>query len=93
MASIWKQSGSRYWTACFRDQFGRQRRVSTKETDRKKAKRIADEFEKAVRTRRTLRQTQTVLARLHEEIAGEPGQEFKPLFGGGKIFGQGLPRR
>ena len=50
---------------------GRQRRVSTKETDRKKAKRIAEEFEKAVRTKRTLRQTQAVLDRLHAELNGE----------------------
>jgi hypothetical protein len=33
--------------------------------------RIADDYEKAMRTRRTLRQTQKVLARLHEELAGE----------------------
>jgi integrase len=72
MASVSKHPESRYWTACFRDQQGRQRRVSTKETDRKKALRIADEYEKAVRTRRTIRQTHKVLVRLHEEIAGEP---------------------
>ena len=71
MASVWKHPESRYWTACFRDPSGRQRRVSTKETDRKKAMRIAEEYEKAVRTKRTLRQTQKVLARLHEEISGE----------------------
>src|SRR6516162_5302067 len=71
MASVSKHPQSKYWTACFRDQHGRQRRVSTKEIDRKKAKRIAEEYEKAVRTKRTLRQTQNVLARLHEEVAGE----------------------
>jgi integrase len=71
MAGIWKHPRSRYWTACFRDQHGRQRRVSTKETDRKRAKRIAEEFEKAARTKRTLRQAQTVLDRLHEELSGE----------------------
>src|SRR5690349_18659184 len=71
MASVWKHPDSRYWTACFRDPSGRQRRVSTKETDRKKAMRIAEEYEKAARTKRTLRQTQNVLARLHEEISGE----------------------
>jgi integrase len=71
MAGVWRHPKSKYWTACFRDQHGRQRRVSTKETDRKKAMRIAEEYEKAVRTKRTLRQTQNVLARLHEEVAGE----------------------
>jgi hypothetical protein len=71
MASVSKHPQSKYWTACFRDQHGRQRRVSTKETDRREAKRIAEEYEKAVRTKRTMRQTLTVLARLHEEVSGE----------------------
>src|SRR6516162_5356662 len=71
MASIAKHPQSRYWTACFRDQHGRQRRVSTKETDRKQALQIAQEYEKAVRTKRSLRQTLAVLARLHEEVSGE----------------------
>jgi integrase len=72
MASLWKHPESKYWTACFRDSSGKQRRVSTKETDRKKALRIAEEYEKGVRTKRTLRQTQRALFRLHEEISGEP---------------------
>jgi hypothetical protein len=71
MASIWKRSNSQYFTACFRDQNGNQRRASTKETNRKQAQKIADEYEKAIRTKRTLRQTQKVLDRLHEEISGE----------------------
>jgi integrase len=71
MASVSKHPQSKYWTACFRDHHGRQRRISTKETDRKKAKRIADEYEKAVRTKRTMRQTLSVLSRLHEEVCGE----------------------
>jgi integrase len=71
MASIWRHPKSKYWTACFRDQHGNQRRVSTKETDRRRALRIAEEYEKAVRTKRTMRQTLAVLARLHEETAGE----------------------
>ena len=62
---------SRYFTACFRDQTRRQRRITTKETDRKKAQRIADEYEKASRTKRTLRQAQAVLDRLREELSGE----------------------
>ena len=61
---------SRYFTACFRDQTRRQRRITTKETDRKKAQRIADEYEKASRTKRTLRQAQAVLDRL-QELSGE----------------------
>jgi integrase len=69
VASIWKRANSQYWAACFRDENGDQRRASTKETDRKR--KIADEYEKAIRTKRTLRQTQKVIDRLHEEISGE----------------------
>jgi hypothetical protein len=71
MVSVWKRSNSQYLTACFRDHIGRQRRITTKETDRKKAQRLADEYEKASRTKRSLRQAQAVLDRLREGISGE----------------------
>jgi hypothetical protein len=71
VASIWKHPKSQYWTACFRDSSGRQRRASTKETNRKRAQCIADEYEKSYRAKRTLKQVQTVLDRLHEELSGE----------------------
>jgi len=71
MASIWKHPQSKYFTACFRDHNGRQRRITTKETSRKKAQKIADEYERAARTKRTLKQAQAVLDRLHEELSGE----------------------
>ena len=62
---------SQYWTACFRDENGRQRRISTKETNNKKALKIAEEFEGAAKTKRTLKQVQKVLDRLHEEVSGQ----------------------
>ena len=71
MATVWKRTNSQYFTACFRDQTGRQRRITTKETDRRKAQRLADEYEKASRTKRSLRQAQVVLDRPHEELSGE----------------------
>ena len=71
MASIWKHPQSKYFTACFRDHNGRQRRISTKETKRKNAQKLADEYERASRTKRTLKQAQAVLDRLHEELSGE----------------------
>jgi hypothetical protein len=71
VASIWKHPQSKYFTACFRDHNGRQRRITTKETSRKKAQKLVDEYEKATRTKRTLKQAQAVLARLHEELSGE----------------------
>jgi integrase len=72
MSSVWRHPESRHWTACFRDANGKQCHVSTKETDRKKAQRIAVEYEKTARTQRTIRQTRKAIERLHEEIAGEP---------------------
>ena len=72
MASIWRHPNSRYWTACFRDAGGQQRRITTKETDRRKAHKIAEAFERVVRTKRTKLHTQRVIARLHEELGGEP---------------------
>jgi integrase len=74
MASVWRHPLSKYWTACFRDLAGKQRRITTKETDRKRALRLAEEYEAAVRTKRTLRQAQVVLDRLHEEISGQAVQ-------------------
>jgi hypothetical protein len=56
-----KHPESQYWTACFRDQNGRQRRISTKETKNKKALKIAEEFEWAAKTKRTLKQVQKIL--------------------------------
>jgi integrase len=71
MASVWKHPQSRYWTACFYDVSGRPRRVSTKTTDRRLAQRLANEFEKASRTKRTLTQLEKVLRTFHEELGGE----------------------
>jgi hypothetical protein len=64
-SKLWLRSGG------FRDHNGCQRRISTKETKRKNAQKLADEYEKASRTKRTLKQAQAVLDRLHEELSGE----------------------
>jgi hypothetical protein len=71
VASVWRHPESQYWTACFRDHNGRQRRISTKGINNNKALKIAGEFERAARTKRTLKQVQVVLDRLHEEVSGE----------------------
>jgi integrase len=72
VSSVWRHPASRYFTACFRDQNGRQRRITTKETNRRKALKIAEAYEKVGRTRRTNLHTKRVIERLHEEIGGEP---------------------
>src|ERR1700731_2850696 len=71
VASVWKHPKSQYWSACFRDQNGRQRRISTKETNNKKSLKIAEEFERAAKTKRTLKKVQKFLDRLQEEVSGE----------------------
>ena len=52
-------------------EFSQHVRKSTKETNDKKALKIAEEFERAAKTKRTLKQVQKVLDRLHEEVSGE----------------------
>jgi hypothetical protein len=71
MASIWRNPKSKYFTACFRDSSGRQRRITTKETNRRRALKIAEAFERAAREQRTLVHTRRVIERLHEEISSQ----------------------
>ena len=68
MATIIRRRGSKIWTAFFRDEQGRQHCLSTKETDKRVAIVIAQDWEKAARQKRTMRQTQKVIDRLHEMI-------------------------
>jgi len=66
MASVTKKSRSKYWFACFRDLQGKQRRVSTKQTDSKKAMKVAEQYEQISQRKlpvHTVRQTLTALAR------------------------------
>jgi Site-specific recombinase XerD len=55
----------------FRDASGRQRRITTKEVNRRRALKIAEAFERAARERRTLVHTRRVIERLHEEISSQ----------------------
>jgi integrase len=71
MAGIWKRTNSKNYAAVFRDTNGIRRCISTGTSDRKQARKIADAYETAARTKRTLLQTQKVIERLHEEMTGE----------------------
>jgi integrase len=71
MASVWKHPNSPYWTACFTDLEGRRKKRSTKEKNRRKAEKLAEQYEEAARKRRTFSQVRTVLQDLHREITGE----------------------
>lgn len=76
MASLWKHPQSRYWVACYTDATGRQCKRSTKlpatEANRKRALKIADEYEELSRRKATTAQMRRVLSDLHEQINGTP---------------------
>jgi integrase len=71
MASVSRRRGSRIWTAFFRDEHGRQHCVSTGTDDKRLALAIAQEYEKEVKQKRTVKQVTRSLDRLHELITGE----------------------
>jgi integrase len=52
MASIWKHPNSSFWTACYTDETGKQRKRSTKQKDVKSAKKVAEGYEEACRKSR-----------------------------------------
>ena len=70
MASVRRKSGSRYWFACFLFADGTRVQRSTKETDRKKAQRLAESFEEIARNRLTARQAQRVVADTYQRVTG-----------------------
>lgn len=76
MSSLWKHPKSKYWVACFTDQNGRQRKCSTKTTDRNAALKIAAEYEEAGNRKRTSIQVREVIAKLHQEITGNELSSF-----------------
>jgi integrase len=71
MASIRQREGTKFWFACVTLPNGRRVQRSTKETDRKKAQKIAEQWEAATRGRVTARQTQRVIAEFYRDITGE----------------------
>ena len=71
MASLRKLPNSKYWIACFTDHTSRQRQRSTKQTDRKKAQKIADQYELAYTRALTENQARRVLSDIYKDIHGE----------------------
>ena len=75
MASLTKHPKSRYWTACFTDRNGKQRKRSTKLTDKRKARKFALEVETVERAARedqmTTVQLQKVLSEVAAAVTGE----------------------
>ena len=71
MAGLWKRNNSKNYAAVFRDKNGIRRCISTGTSNRREARKIADTYEAAAGTKRTLLQTRKVIERLHEEMTGE----------------------
>jgi integrase len=71
VASLTKRPTSRFWVACFTDRTGGRLKRSTRETDRKAAKHVANSFELAAQKLKTSRQVRKVISDLHREITGE----------------------
>jgi integrase len=71
MASVYKRPGRKTWTAFYRDVHGRQHCKSTGAHNKKQALKVAEEYEKASRERRTLKQIHRVLDQMHELVSGE----------------------
>lgn len=71
MASLWKHPESKFYVACFTDRSGKRRKLSTKETNRAKAQKIADGYEQAAKKKQTVRQVRAVISSLHKTITGQ----------------------
>ena len=71
MASLRRFPASKYWFACFTMPDGRRVQRTTKETDRKRAQRLADQFEEASRSKMTARNAQRVISEIYARATGE----------------------
>jgi integrase len=72
MASIWKHPESKYWHANFTLPGGGRTNRSTRETDAKKAAKIAEGYERAAQQRMTEGQIRRVISDLFERVSGTP---------------------
>ena len=82
MASLRRFPGSKYWYACFTMPDGQRVQRSTKETDRKKAQKLAESYEEATRAKITARQAQRVISEIYARTTGEhlPSSSIRDYF-------------
>lgn len=71
MASVWKHPNSNFWSACFYDHQGKRRKRSTKQTERKKAQKVADALEQTYRRRQSEATARKLIAQAVEETTGQ----------------------
>jgi len=83
MASVIRQPGTQYYIACFRDHLKRQRRMTTRETNRKRAQKIADQYEAIARRTASPKTAREWMAQLYREAYGldVPTKTFKEFAG------------
>jgi len=71
MSSLLRKPISKYWFACFRDAHGKQHRKSTRETDRKRAAKIAEEFERVAQRKGNAKRVRETFAGIYRQMYGE----------------------
>src|SRR5271166_2420754 len=67
MASLLKKRDNRFWIACFRDSAGRQCRRTTRETNRKRAQAIANQYASIAQGKVTQRGAREIMAELYRK--------------------------
>jgi len=72
MASIRRKKGSQYYYACFLSPDGARRQISTKETNRNRAMRVAVDLEESAKKRASRVALQDAYNRISEELYAQP---------------------
>jgi integrase len=71
MAGIVRQPGTRYWIATFYDASGKQHRRTTRETDKKRAQAVADQYERAAKRKGSPQRVRQIFADFYQEHYGQ----------------------
>ncbi|GAA5497470.1 tyrosine recombinase XerC [Rubritalea halochordaticola] len=75
MAFLFKQPGSKYWYAGWKDEHGkrvnRSTRVENKQGNRKRAQKVADGYEETAKNMKAARRVRETIADLHMQITGQ----------------------
>jgi integrase len=71
MASVIRYEKSRYWVAAFRDASGKQHRRTTRETSRKRALAVAEQFERVAKRQASAARVRKTFSEFYREHYGE----------------------
>ena len=86
MASVVKYQSSRYWVAAFYDASGKAHRRTTRETNKKRALAVAQQYERAAKSKGSAQRVRATFAEFYKEHYGEAlpqasVRSFSPLSG------------